>query len=121
MKYIVIPAPLRVGEKEFFFAEYVSPLLNDQRFLAPLKHQRLAARIDEALWVDPLADAPVARHQPGDVWALEDQAHELLLASMNDPRGLTFFPTRRRLLAFGEALEKATDKPPPLVAVDKTA
>ena len=120
MKHIVVPAPRQLGGKDVTFAEYVSPLLNDQRFMAPLKHQRLAARIDEALWVDPLADSPVAKQQAGDVWALEDLAHELLLATMNEPHGITFFPGRRRLIAFGEAIEKATDEPP-LVAVDKTA
>ena len=125
MKYIVIPSPINArvdqGERrDIPFAEYVEPLLNDNRWRAPLKHHRLALRVSEALWVDPLADKPEPRQKPGDLWAIEDMVHELLMASMNAPQGIMFFPTRRQLLAFGEAIETATDKPP-LVAVDKTA
>lgn len=130
MKYILIPAPINARDfdqtgaivrRDVPFAEYVEPLLNDQRWRAPLKHQRLAQRVSEALWMDPLADKPEPRQKPGDIWAIEDAVHELLVASMNAPQGIMFFPTRRQLLAFGDAIENAPEKPPALAAVPAAA
>jgi len=115
VKYVVVPEDVVVAGHAYTFGDFTLPLLADNRWLAPRKHQKLADELEQKLVRDPLADSPSPLVKPGDVVPVQDLTHEILCAAINAPNlpnGMAYLPVRRRLGAFADAILDAGDTPP---------